>query len=157
MNYQACRRLACDAPHTTVAQDTEGNVLHIGRKARKVSTRLWRALVSRGRACQLPGCARTRHLQAHHIERWAKGGDTNPDNLVLLCRKHHWAVHEGRFRVKGRATLGVVFRRPDGSVLAACPPMRPPINGKTGETLNEGEPKEWTRDHVQDPGEFLGW
>jgi hypothetical protein len=136
LSAESCRRLACDAPHRTVAQDTEGNVLHIGRKARKVSTRLWRALVSRDRACQFPGCARTRHLQAHHIEHWAKGGDTNPDNLVLLCRKHHWAVHEGRFGVEGRAPLGVVFRRPDGSVLPACP-MRLPINGKAGETLKE--------------------
>ncbi len=124
------------APHVTVVKDTEGNLLHIGRKARKVSTPLWRALFSRDRTCQFPGCSRTRHLQAHHIEHWAKGGETNPDNLLLLCRTHHWAVHEGGFRVGGRVPQGLVFRRADGSVLPVSP-VHPPIKEKAGETLKE--------------------
>jgi len=136
ISAESSRRLACDAPHVTVATDTEGNVLHIGRKARKISTPLWRALMSRDRACQFPGCGRTRHLQAHHIEHWAKGGETNPENLMMVCRAHHWAVHEGGFRVEGRTPQGLVFRRPDGSVLPVCPP-RVRINGKAGETLKE--------------------
>jgi hypothetical protein len=134
ISAESCRRLACDAPQVTVSQDEEGNLLHIGRKARKISTPLWRALVSRDRICQFPGCSRTRHLQAHHIEHWAKGGNTNPDNLMLLCKTHHWAVHEGGFQVEGRVPQGLVFRRADGSPLPACP-VRPPINGRAGETL----------------------
>jgi len=133
---ESCRRLACDAPHVTVVEDTEGNVLHIGRKARKISTPLWRALLNRDRTCRFPGCARTRHLQAHHVEHWAKGGETNPQNLCLLCQAHHWAVHEGGVRVEGRAPHGLVFLRPDGSVLPGCP-VRLPINGEAGETLKE--------------------
>jgi len=70
----SCRRLACDAPHVAVTRDKEGNILNIGRKARKISKPLWRALTSRDRTCRFPGCARNRHLQAHHIEHWAKGG-----------------------------------------------------------------------------------
>ncbi len=136
ISAESSRRLACDAPHVAVASDSEGNVLHIGRKARKISTPLWRALVSRHRACQFPGCGRTRHLQAHHIEHWAKGGETNHENLMMVCRAHHWAVHEGGFRVEGRTPQRLVFRRPDGSVLPVCPP-RVPINGKAGETLKE--------------------
>jgi len=136
ISAETCRRADCDGPHVTVAQDGEGNVLHIGRKARKISTPLWRALVSRDRTCRFPGCARTRHLRAHHIEHWARGGETNPDNLVLLCRTHHWAVHEGGFGIEGPAHLGLVFRRPDGSVLPACP-VRLPIDGRAGEALKE--------------------
>jgi hypothetical protein len=136
ISAETCRRLACDAPHVTVTQDAEGNVLDIGRKARKVSKPLWRALVSRDRTCQFPGCAKTRHLQAHHIEHWAGGGETNPENLVLLCRAHHWAVHEGGVRVEGRAPGGLAFRGPDGGLVPMCPaPV--PINGKAGETLKE--------------------
>jgi hypothetical protein len=61
---------------------------------------------------------------------------TNPDNLVLLCRTHHWAVHEGAFRVDGRAPQELVFRRPDGNILPVCP-VRLPIRGTAGETLKE--------------------
>jgi hypothetical protein len=133
---ESCRRLACDAPHVAVTHDTEGNVLHMGRKARRISKPLWRALISRDRTCRFPGCDRTRHLQAHHIEHWARGGETNPENLALLCRSHHWAVHEGGVRVEGRAPQGLTFHRPDGRVLPFCP-VPVPIKGKAGETLKE--------------------
>ena len=39
-----------------------------------------------------------RHCDAHHVEHWADGGETNLDNLLLLCRFHHRALHEGGFR-----------------------------------------------------------
>jgi hypothetical protein len=133
---EACRRIACDAPTVTVIRDDQGNLLDVGRKARKISTPLWRALMSRDRTCQFPGCPRTRHLQAHHIEHWAKGGETSPTNLILLCRAHHWAVHDGGLRVDGRAPYGLVFYREDGSVLPVSPP-RLPIRGAAGETLKE--------------------
>ena len=136
ISAESCRRLACDAPHVAVAHDTEGNVLHMGRKARRISKPLWRALISRDRTCRFPGCDRTRHLQAHHIEHWAKGGETNPDNLALLCRAHHWAVHEGGVQVEGRAPQGLTFHRPDGRVLPFCP-VPVPIKGKAGEALKE--------------------
>lgn len=115
-------------------EDREGNLLHIGRKVRKVSTPLWRAPVTRDRTCRFPCSDKTRHLQAHHIEHWTMGGETNPDNLVLLCRTHHWAVHEGGFRAEGRAPWELVFHRADGSVLPLSP-VRPRINGQAGETL----------------------
>jgi len=136
ISAETCRRLTCAAPHVTVEKDEEGNLLHIGRKARKISTPLWRALVSRDRTCQFPGCSKTRHLQAHHIEHWAKGGETSPENLLLLCRAHHWALHEGGFQVEGRTPGEFVFRRPDGTVLPVCP-VPSPINGRAGETLKE--------------------
>ena len=131
---ESVRRLACDSPTVTVVEGKEGNLLYIGRKARKVSTPLWRAVLSRDRTCRFPGCDKTRHLQAHHIEHWAKGGETSADNLLLLCRAHHWAVHEGGFRVEGRAPQELVFHRADGSVLPPSP-LRLPIRGHAGETL----------------------
>ncbi|HYM96915.1 MAG TPA: HNH endonuclease signature motif containing protein, partial [Candidatus Sulfotelmatobacter sp.] len=32
---------------------------------------------------------------AHHVVHWARGGKTDLDNLILLCHRHHWMVHEG--------------------------------------------------------------
>ena len=64
------------------------------------------------------------------------GGETNPDNLVVLCKYHHWAVHEGGVRVDGRAPRTLVFHRPDGTVLNPCS-VPVPICGDAGETLKE--------------------
>jgi hypothetical protein len=136
ISAETCRRLACNAPQVTVSEDTDGNVLDIGRNARKISKPPWRALMSRDRTCRFPGCARTRHLEAHHIEHWASGGETNPDNLVVLCKYHHWAVHEGGVRVEGRAPRTIVFQRPDGTVLNPRS-ARVPIDGEAGEALKE--------------------
>jgi len=115
------RRLSCDASGLTVTHGVDGDVLHVGRRSRKVSLPLWRALVSRDRMCQFPGCGRTGHLATHHIRHWAEGGETEPGNLTLLCRAHHWAVHEGGYRVQGRPPRGLVFLRPDGRILPVCP------------------------------------
>jgi hypothetical protein len=116
-----CRRLSCDASTLTVTHGPDGDVLNVGRRSRKVTLPLWRALVSRDRMCQFPGCGRTGHLVTHHIRHWANGGETTPDNLVLLCQAHHWAVHEGGCLVEGRPPRGLLFRRPDGRILPRCP------------------------------------
>jgi hypothetical protein len=36
----------------------------------------------------------------HHIKHWADGGDTDLDNLVLLCSYHHTVVHHRGWTVK---------------------------------------------------------
>jgi hypothetical protein len=30
---------------------------------------------------------------------WIHGGATDMENLVLLCRRHHWMVHEGEWQL----------------------------------------------------------
>jgi hypothetical protein len=114
------RRLSCDASMLGVLHGADGEALYVGRRSRKVTVPLWRALLSRDRKCRFPGCGRTRHLVVHHIRHWAEGGPTDPGNLVLLCRAHHWAVHEGGCSVEGRAPRELVFRRPDGTVVGEC-------------------------------------
>ena len=43
--------------------------------------------------------------------------------MVLLCRRHHRAVHEGGFRVALGAGGDVRFVRPDGRPLEEAPPL----------------------------------
>jgi hypothetical protein len=62
-------------------------------QSRAVPPVLRRALQHRDRACRFPGC-HVRAAQAHHIQHWAAGGPTKLSNLLLLCRRHHRAVHE---------------------------------------------------------------
>ena len=77
---------------------TTYEVLDVGRRTRPLSPALRRALAVRDRQCRFPGCG-NRCCDAHHIEHWADGSRTALDNLVLLGRRHHRAVHEEGFRV----------------------------------------------------------
>jgi predicted restriction endonuclease len=65
-----------------------------------------------------PGCGRPPDwCIAHHLLHWALGGPTDIWNLILLCRYHHHAVHEGGWII----TLNpdnTVTCRPPGAVAA---------------------------------------
>ena len=123
---ETSRRLACDASRVVMTHDACGNVLDVGRRTRTVPTPIRRALEYRDRQCRFPGCP-NRLTDAHHVRHWADGGPTKLDNLVLLCRRHHRAVHEEGYRVTPIAGGdGFAFRRPDGRQLLEAPPMRAP-------------------------------
>jgi hypothetical protein len=93
----AVRRIACDASVVRVVLDPAGQPLDVGRRTRVVPPAIRTALTVRDRGCAYPGCERgPQWTDAHHVRHWADGGSTSLDNLVLLCRQHHRAVHEGR-------------------------------------------------------------
>lgn len=93
------RRLSCGAAHVEVEIDEVGNLLSSGRRSRAISPAIQRALKLRDNGCRFPGCTHTLWVDGHHIVPWAEGGETRLDNLLLLCRRHHMAVHEGGFRL----------------------------------------------------------
>jgi 5-methylcytosine-specific restriction endonuclease McrA len=71
-----------------------------GRRYRTVPPRMRRALEIRDRHCAFPGCRiGIGWCQAHHILEWDDGGETNLDNLTLICSRHHHAVHEGGWTI----------------------------------------------------------
>jgi hypothetical protein len=111
------QRLLCDCSLVTVVEDATGKPLDVGRKQRTVSTPLRRALWSRDRGCTFPGCRNVRYIHTHHIRHWADRGETNPDNLTLLCWHHHRLVHEGGFGIRRDANDELYFVRPDGRVI----------------------------------------
>jgi hypothetical protein len=108
--------------------DTDGTVLNVGRKTRTVPPSIRRALEARDRGCRFPGCT-SRRCDAHHVEHWIDGGPTSIANLVLLCRRHHRAVHEGGVELSRLDNGGISFRTSDGRVLEAAPP-RPPVTAR---------------------------
>ncbi len=113
------RRLACDATIIPTVLGTAGEPLDLGRAARLVSTAQRRALVLRDQGCRFPGCDRPpQWTDAHHLTSWADGGPTDLDNLLLLCRWHHTAVHEGGWNLNlDTFTNTVTATRPDGQPL----------------------------------------
>ncbi|WP_207782091.1 HNH endonuclease signature motif containing protein [Phytoactinopolyspora limicola] len=95
------RRLACDAAVTAVLVDQHGVPLRVGRAERSVTAGIWTALVARDRGCVFPACTRPPEwCHAHHIKHWADGGDTDVENLVLLCGHHHRVIHHGGWDVR---------------------------------------------------------
>ncbi len=122
LTVETARRLACDASVVTITVDEGGEPLDVGRKTRSIPPALRRALEARDRGCVFPGCTRTRHVDGHHIQHWADGGDTKLANLVTLCRFHHRAVHEGGVRVERLGDGAWRFTRPDGRVLESVAP-----------------------------------
>ena len=92
------QRLACDATMVRVLLNSESQVIDVGRAQRVVPPATRRTLSVRDKGCVWPGCDRSANFtQAHHIAHWADGGFTDMSNLVSLCRRHHWMVHEGGY------------------------------------------------------------
>ena len=109
-------RLACDSNITRVLLDSESAVIDVGRAKRVVSGPARRALNARDGCCRWPGCDRPPSLTAaHHVVHWVRGGTTDLDNLILLCFRHHWMVHEGKWQL---------VRSDDGRMLAIPPTVR---------------------------------
>jgi Domain of unknown function (DUF222)/HNH endonuclease len=120
---ETARRLACDASVVQIVE-RDGEPLSVGRRTRTVPSSVRRALKTRDQGCRFPGCENRRFLDAHHIQHWARGGETRLENLVLLCRRHHRLVHEGGYSVEELGDGGVGFRDPWGAPVASVP--RPP-------------------------------
>jgi hypothetical protein len=107
------QRLACDATITRVLLNAESAVIDVGRSQRVVPGSTRRALNVRDKGCRWPGCDRPASwTAAHHIIHWTHGGMTDLDNLVLLCHRHHWLVHECGFQIV----------RTDGDGILTIPP-----------------------------------
>ena len=120
VSAETARRMACDVGAVVMRHDADGSVLDVGRKTRTVPPALRRALLARDRQCRFPGC-NARRCDAHHVRHWADGGSTRLDNLVLLCRRHHRAVHEEGFLVRMGPSGDATFCWPDGRPFPAVP------------------------------------
>lgn len=148
---ETARRLSCDASLVRIVE-RDGRPLSVGRRTRAIPPALGRALRSRDRCCQFPGCTQRRFVDAHHIHHWARGGKTDLSNLMLLCRHHHRLLHEGGYTVEGRPGRAV-FKRPDGRAIPRVPRAsrgdcaevranRPRVNAEAAVALSAGQPLE---------------
>jgi Domain of unknown function (DUF222)/HNH endonuclease len=121
------QRLACDASIRRVLLGPDSAVIDVGRALRVPAGATRAALRVRDGGCVWPGCDRpSSWTNAHHVVHWSHGGDTNLENMVLLCHRHHWSVHEGGWQLvstEGRRVLAIPpshryrswTRAPDGA------------------------------------------
>jgi hypothetical protein len=124
LSAAAARRIGCDAEVIGVVE-RNGLPIDVGRKQRMVPDRLRLALHVRDRFCRFPGCGVPAYrTEAHHHEHWALGGETNLDNLLLLCGFHHRRHHAGAYRIR-KTAAGFAFETDDGHAIQ--PPARDPV------------------------------
>ena len=72
------------------AVTSSGVPLRLGRTRRIASAGQTAALIARDRGCSFPGCdIAPEWCERHHVVAWADGGETNLENLTLLCYRHH--------------------------------------------------------------------
>jgi len=115
ISAKAIERIACDCNVTRVLLGTDSEVIDVGRSKRIISPAQRRALDVRDKGCRWPGCDRpAAWTSGHHLVHWIKGGGTDMPNLVLLCYRHHWMVHEGRWQI---------VKSDEGRMLAVPPTM----------------------------------
>ena len=120
VSEETSRRVACDGSIVVMHHNPSGTVLDVGRKTRTIPPGIRRALLARDTRCRFPGCS-ARRCDAHHVVHWIDGGGTCLENLVLLCRRHHRAVHEGGFTLAQHPDGSLIVHRPDGRLLEVAP------------------------------------
>ena len=141
-------RLACDGALTRILLGSESQVIDVGRSKRIAGGPARKALEARDRHCCWPRCNRpAKESVAHHVVHWTHGGSTDLDNLVLLCHRHHWLVHEGRWQLI----------RGDGGKMIAIPPtvtFGPPARGPDQAAVARRPTLLSSRDWERDPQTF---
>jgi hypothetical protein len=114
ISVETVRRLLCDSKVGTIVMKA-GEIVGMTTRSRFPTETQKRAVIARDRHCRFPGCDRPpRWCDVHHVVPVHVGGKTVLVNLVLLCRRHHRAVHEGGWRLR---------RDADGTVTATPPSM----------------------------------
>jgi len=129
LSAAAARALACRATVTWMLHDHDGTLIDVGRRHRRATAALRRAVRERDRGrCQYPGCW-SRRTDIHHIIPWAKGGKTRLRDSILLCEAHHVIVHALGYLITPAPTGGFTFTRPDGQPM----PNAPVLPGSDGD------------------------
>lgn len=112
--------LLCDPLIAPVVLDALGVPLDAGRSQRYATREQRRALALRDGGCTFPGCdAPVAWCDAHHIWPWELGGETDLENLALLCRHHHGVTHRRGWTMTATADQWFTWTTPAGATIAS--------------------------------------
>ena len=115
ISAEAVERLACDCGVTRILLGSDSMVIDVGREKRVISPAQRKALNVRDKGCRWPGCDRpATWTEGHHLDHWLRGGLSDLGNFVLLCHRHHWMAHEGKWQV---------VKTDEGQILAIPPQL----------------------------------
>jgi len=121
ISTEVARRLACDAKVVFSVEHGDGSILD-QKRARRSPTMAQRIEIARrDKGCRFAGCSFVDFTEVHHMVHWVHGGETNLSNLITLCGRHHRAVHELGWTMKGSADEVVTFQGPHGHRMTSAP------------------------------------
>lgn len=93
-------RFLCDTGHVGIKFDRQQKVIDLGRTRRLFTERQRLAISIRDGGCLFPNCTRPPSAcEVHHITEWSRGGKTDTEAGVLLCRHHHMLLHNNHWRI----------------------------------------------------------
>ena len=110
------RELASDATWKRFITDPQtGNLLDYGREKYEPPQALVDFLLARDRTCRFPGCRQPAYrADIDHAQSWESGGETKPENLGLLCRRHHRLKTHGRWALVSNSDGSCEWTSPVG-------------------------------------------
>jgi hypothetical protein len=121
ISTEVARRLACDSKVVFSVERGDGCILD-QKRARRSPTMAQRIEIARrDKGCRFASCGFVDFTEVHHVVHWVRGGETNLSNLITLCGRHHRAVHELGWTMKGSANDVVTFEGPHGHRMTSAP------------------------------------
>lgn len=106
ISVEQALQLADEASLTFLARQAKGAILNEHRDKRIATRAQSLALIARDRGCSFPDCDQPPEwTQRHHIQSWADGGNTDLDNLTLLCGPHHRSFEQQGWRCMVKDSL----------------------------------------------------
>jgi hypothetical protein len=94
------RRLACQAGIIPAVLGGKSEVLDLGRTRRLHSPAQRKAIAIRHQTCIVQGCTvPVEQCEIHHRRPWSQGGNTDLDDGVPGCPRHHHLFHDNTYEM----------------------------------------------------------
>lgn len=125
---ELARRIAADQTGTwrRLVTDELGQLIDYGRTHYRPPAPLRDFVLARDRECMFPTCHRTAcRCEIDHIQRWAEGGRTNAENLLVLCCRHHHCKDEAGWQPRRLLDGSVEWTSPLGRTYVVQPATYP--------------------------------
>jgi hypothetical protein len=114
---ETVRRMACDCNVLPAVMGGDGLVKDMGRGARTATPAQRNRLSTMHATCGHPDCrVGFSKCRIHHVRFWGLLGQTDEDNLLPLCEKHHHLVHEGGWKLEMTPDRVATWWLPDGAL-----------------------------------------
>ncbi len=138
------RHLAADQTGTwrrLLTDPATGHLLDYGHTTYRPPRDLTEYVIARDQTCTFPGCARAAaHCDIDHRIPYNKGGNTTPENLAALCRRHHRLKHEADWKLDRQAEGSYHWTSPTRHTYQSQPPDQPHDASRTQPAESDPDP-----------------
>ncbi len=138
------RRLAADQTGTwrrLLTDPATGHLLDYGRTTYRPPRDLTDFVIARDGSCAFPGCPRAAaRCDIDHRQPYDNGGNTTPENLAALCRRHHRLKHEAGWKLDRQAEGSYHWTSPTRHTYQSQPPDQPHDASRTHTAETDPDP-----------------